>query len=134
MLDAKFIRENPEKVKENIKNRMVSGPQFEVDDFLRVDEKKRLVITEIESLRALRNKLSGATGKPSPEVIEEVKKTKEQIKLLEVDLGELDKKWQWHMDWFPNMLDESVPVGKNESDNVEIKAWSPERGYFGAEE
>lgn len=134
MLDAKFIRENPEKVKENIKNRGLTGLQFEVDGFLRVDEKKRSVMTEIEGLRALRNKLSDAVGKPSPEVIEEVKKTKEQMKILEVDLEKLTKKWQWHMDWFPNMLDESVPVGKNESDNVEVKAWSPERGYFNKSE
>ena len=134
MLDAKFIRENPEKVKENIKNRGLTGPQFEVDDFLRVDEKKRSAITEIEGLRALRNKLSDTTGKPSPEAIEEVKKTKEQIKVLESDLKELEEKWQWHMDWFPNMLDESVPVGKDENDNVEVKAWSPDRKSFAKEE
>ena len=134
MLDAKFIRENPEKVKGNIKNRGLTGPQFEVDDFLRVDEKKRSVMTEIEGLRALRNKLSDAAGKPSPEAIEEVKKTKEQIKVLEVDLEELNKKWQWHMDWFPNMLDESVPAGKDEDGNVEVKAWSPDRSYFAKDE
>jgi len=134
MLDVKFIKDNPEKIKENIKNRGLAGPQFDVSDFLRVDEKKRSVMTEIEGLRALRNKLSDVAGKPSPEVIEEVKKTKEQIKLLEDDLGELDKKWQWHMDWFPNMLDATVPVGKDEADNVEVKAWSPERGYYKLDE
>lgn len=133
MLDAKFIRENPDKVKENINNRGLTGPQFEVDDFLKVDDKKRSVLMEIEGLRGLRNTLSGTAGKPSPEVIQEAKKTREQIKVLEDDLKELDKKWQWYMDWFPNMLDDSVPVGAGEGDNVEVKAWSPEKGYFAKE-
>ncbi len=110
------------------------GPQFEVDDFLRVDEKKRSVLMEIEGLRGLRNELSSNSGKPSPEVIKQAKKTKDQIKVLEDDLNELNKKWQWYMDWFPNMLDDSVPVGKGEDDNVEIKAWAPKRGYFAKEE
>ena len=133
-MDAKFIRENYQKVKENIKNRGLTGPQFEVDEFLRVDEKKRSVMTEIESLRALRNKLSDTAGKPSPEIIAEVKKTKDQIKVLESDLQELDKKWQWHMDWFPNMLDAAVPVGNDEAENVEVRAWSKERGEFNEKE
>lgn len=130
MLDAKFIRENPEKVKENIKNRGLTGPQFEVDDFLKVDQKKRSVLMELEALRGLRNNLSSNSGKPSPEVVQKAKEAKEQIKVLEDDLKELDKKWQWYMDWFPNMLDDAVPVGAGEDDNVEVKAWSPEHGYF----
>jgi seryl-tRNA synthetase len=134
MLDAKFIRENPDKVKENINNRGLTGPQFEVDDFLKVDDKKRSVLMEIEGLRGLRNKLSGSAGKPSPEILEEAKKTREQIKVLEDDLKELDKKWQWYMEWLPNMLDDSVPVGAGEDGNVEVKAWSPEKGYFAKDE
>lgn len=134
MLDIKLIRENPEKVKENIKNRQLNGPQFNVDDFLRVDEKRRSVMMEVEGLRGLKNKLSDFTGKPSPEILEEARKTKEQIKVLETDLQELDKKWQWYMEWFPNMLDDSTPLGKGEEDNVEVKAWSPERKYFAKEE
>lgn len=130
MLDTKFIRENPQKVKENIKKRGLVGPQFEVDEFLRVDEKRRSTMTEIEGLRGLKNKLSGVAEKPSPEVVQEAKKTKEQIKVLESDLKELDKKWQWFMEWLPNILDDSVPAGKDENDNVEVKAWSLERGYF----
>lgn len=133
MLDPKFIRENSQKVKENIKNRGLTGPQFEVDEFLHVDEKRRTLNLEIEGLRGLRNKLSDVSDKPSPKVLEEAKKTKEQIKVLEDDLKTLDAKWQWYMDWFPNMLDASVPLGKDETENVEIKAWSPEKGYFSKE-
>jgi seryl-tRNA synthetase len=132
MLDITFIREHPDKVKENIRMRGLVGPQFLVDEFLRTDEKKRSVTRELEGLRALRNKLSDVSGKPSPKVIEEVKRTKAQIKLLEADLQTLDQKWQWYMEWFPNMLDASVPVGKDASDNVEVRAWAPGRGYFSA--
>lgn len=134
MLDAKYIRENAQKVKKNILDRRLAGPQFDVEEFLKVDDKKKSKLLEIESLRGLRNKLSQTTGKPSPEVLGEARKTREQIKVLEEDLKELDKTWQWHMDWFPNMLDESVPVGKGDEDNVEVKAWSPERGYFSGQE
>jgi len=134
MLDAKYIRENAQKVKKNILDRGLAGQQFDVDEFLRVDDKKKAKLLEIEALRGLRNKLSQTAGKPSLEVLDEARKTREQIKVLEDDLKELDKTWQWHMDWFPNMLDESVSIGEDERDNVEVKAWSPERGYFSGQE
>lgn len=133
-MDAKYIRDNAQKVKKNILDRALTGPQFEVDDFLRIDEKKRSTLTELEALRGLRNNLSGNSGKPSPEVVQKAKEAKEQIKVLEDDLKELDKKWQWYMDWFPNMLDDLVPVGAGEDDNVEVKAWSPDKGYFSKED
>lgn len=134
MLEAEYIRKNPQKVKQNILNRGLSGPQFDVEEFLRVDEKKRAKLLEVESLRRVRNELSQFKGKLSPELLEESKKTRERIKVLEEELRELDKIWQWHMDWFPNMLDDSVPLGKGEEDNLEIKAWSPGRGYFSPQE
>lgn len=133
MLDPKFIRENPEKVKENIQNRGLAGPQFEVDEFLHVDEKKRSLLQEIEGLRGLKNKLSDFSGKPSPEVLEQAKQVKDQLKELEEELKVVETKWQWFMEWFPNMLDPTVPVGKGEDGNIEVKAWGPEKGYFSPE-
>ena len=84
------------------------------------------------------NELDGH-GKPSQRRalkshLDSVKKTKEQMKVLEDDLAKLDDKWRWYMEWFPNMLDEDVPEGTNELDNVEIKAWSPEKGYLSEKE
>ena len=130
MLDPKVIRENPNKVKQNILERGLSGPQFDVDGFLRVDEKRKIVNQELEALRSVRNKLSDTVGKPSEEVITKVRETKESIKALEEALKELNAKWTWYMDWFPNMADPSAPVGKNETSNKEVKAWSPGSGYF----
>lgn len=121
MLDVKYVREHPQELKESVSVRNLSGPQFDVGDFLRIDEKKRSVLQELEGLRALRNKLSDITGKPSQDVINKVKETKEQIKILEDQLKELEVKWQWHMDWFPNIPHPSMPVGKDDSGNVEFK-------------
>ena len=93
MLDPKVIRENPNKVKQNILERGLSGPQFDVDGFLRVDEKRKAINQELEALRSVRNKLSDTVGKPSEEVITKVRETKESIKALEEALKELNAKW-----------------------------------------
>ncbi len=130
MLDIKFIREHPDEVKENIKRRQLTGEQFDVDAFLEVDKKRSELIGEVEALRARRNELSSQKGKPSPEVIEEGKKLKEQIKELEEKLGEIEKKWQWYMDWFPNMLHPDVPDGAGDEENIEFIAWIPGKGYL----
>ncbi|MBU1970493.1 serine--tRNA ligase, partial [Patescibacteria group bacterium] len=132
MLDPNYIREYPEEVKENIRNRGLTGPQFDVADFLQVDEKRRSLMTEIQGLRALKNKLSDSNGQPASQAIQEAKKTKEQIKALECDLEELTKKWQWYLDWFPNMAHASMPIGKDASGNVELKV-SGEKKTFSFE-
>ncbi len=130
MLDINFVRNNLDFVKSNIQNRGLSGEQYEVESFLEIDQKRSKLQIQIDDLRAERNKISAVTGKPDPEIVEKGKLIKEQIKVFEEQLKEIETKWQWYMDWFPNMLDADVPTGKDESENVEIIAWSLENGIF----
>lgn len=134
MLDINFIRENPDQVKENIKRRGLTGEQFDVDAFLGIDTKRNGLMTRADELRARRNEMSSVHDRPSPEVIEEGKRLKEEIKKIEEELSVINNQWQWHMDWFPNMLDESVPDGAGDEDNVEFIAWVPVKGYLSEDE
>ncbi len=130
MLDINFIRNNSDLVKTNIQNRGLSGEQYEIESFLEIDQKRSKLQIQIDDLRAERNKISDVVGRPDPIVIEKGRLIKEQIKVFEDQLKEVETKWQWHMDWFPNMLDPDVPIGKDESENIEIIAWSPQEGQF----
>ncbi len=136
MLDVKFIRENPEKVKQNILNRRVDPKKADVDKLLLLDGRKTKINFEIEQLRATRNKFAGELKDEklrTPEKIAEGKKIKEEIEILEKELKEVEQEWQEIMDWIPNVLADDVPVGKDENDNLEIKAWTPKDGYFSKE-
>jgi len=127
MLDISFIRNNPEVLKQNITNRNLKGEQFDVDAFLELDKKRSELTTEVEKLRALRNIGAQKTQKPSSEEIEKGRKVKEQIKEIEDNLRVVDQKWQLHMDWFPNITHESMPIGSDESGNKEIKVWGEKK-------
>lgn len=133
MLDIKFIRENVEKVKQNIINRKVDSAKADVDKLLLLDARKTQLEKEIDKLREERNKLAEElkdAAKRTPEKIETGKKLKDGIEVLETELKQVVTDWQEIMDWIPNVLASDVPVGKGEDDNLEIKAWTPEDGYF----
>lgn len=133
MLDIKFIREHPEEVKQNILNRRVDPAKADVDKLLLLDARRSKLMTEAEALRAGRNKLAEELKdekKRTPEKVEEGKKLKEGIDVLEDELETVAAEWQQIMDWIPNMLAPDVPLGKDENDNLEIKAWTPQDGYF----
>ncbi|MBI3559049.1 serine--tRNA ligase [Candidatus Gottesmanbacteria bacterium] len=136
MLDIKFICENPEKVKQNILNRRVDPKKADVDKLMLLDGRKIKLNSEIEQLRAAKNKFASELKDEklrTPEKIEEGKKIKEGIEILEKELREVEQEWQEIMDWIPNILADDVPVGKDENDNLEIKAWTSESGYFSKE-
>ena len=134
MLNIDQIRQNPDLLKQNIVRRHLEGPQFDVDHFLAIDSSKNELQREIESLRARRNKLSDVSGKPSPEIIQEVKGIKDQLATLEAQIEELNQQWQWHMDWFPNMPHPAMPEGADDSGNQEIKVWGEKKVFsFAAE-
>ncbi len=117
MLDIKFIRENLELCKtaaEN-KNRVV-----EWDTLLTLDEERRALIGKAEVLRAERNDVSKAR---TDESIARGKAIKEELKMLEETLRETEEKFQQALLTVPNVPDPSVPVGKDESENVEVKKW-----------
>ena len=133
VLDIKFIRENPEQVKQNILNRKVDPAVADVDKLLLLDARKTELQLEVEKMRGLKNKLTDELKDEklrTPEKIEEGKKIKDGIDVLEKEFCEIETQWQKIMDWIPNMLAPEVPLGKDENNNLEIKAWTPKDGYF----
>jgi seryl-tRNA synthetase len=128
MLDIKFLRENPEIVKQNIKNKFQDEKLPLVDEVIELDAKKRDSQKEADNLRAERNKLSkqiGALmGQGKKEEAEEVKKqvavSANRLTELEEQEKELDEKILKIMMTIPNIIDPSVPIGKNDTENVEV--------------
>ena len=133
MLDIKFIRENPELVKENIRKKFQDTKLPLVDEVIDLDAKRRNAITEASELRAQRNKLSKQIGmlmgqaKKDPSKIQEAEAVKEQVRKDAERLEELEKledqykeELQKRMVLIPNMIDPSVPIGPDDSANVEV--------------
>ena len=128
MLDIKFLRENPEVVKKNIENKFQNEKLPLVDEVIELDQKKRDAQQEADSLRANRNKISkeiGALmGQGKKEEAEEAKKKvaefASRLSELEVLEKEYDEKILKNMMVIPNIIDPSVPIGKDDSENVEI--------------
>src|SRR3990167_2411449 len=129
MLDISYIRNNSELLKQNIADRNVKGEQFDVDAFLLIDKKRTELTTKVEKLRAIRNVVSETNGKPSDEDIKKGRGIREQIKVIEYELRGVQARWQVHMDWFPNITHESMPVGADESGNKEIKVWGDKKKF-----
>ncbi len=131
MLDMKFLRENPELVKENIKKKFQEGKLPLVDEVIALDAEYRALKQEGDALRADRNRLSkqiGALmGQGKREEAEAVKKqvTENAQRLSEGEgkCAELEEKIKKIMMTIPNIIDESVPVGKDDSENVEVERY-----------
>ena len=134
MLDIRFIRENPEKVAENCKNR---NNKWDINEFLAVDEKRREVIGEVEALKAERNTVSKEIGALMKEgKKDEAEAKKEAMRVVGDKIAELDTK-QSELDAqlkalamsVPNMCVEATPVGKDEDDNPEVRRWGTPREF-----
>ena len=131
MLDIKFVRENPEIVKQNIKNKFQDSKIGLVDEAIELDEKKRSVQREADALRAERNAVSKQIGmfmaKGQKEEAELAKKkvTESAAKLAELETleGEYEEKLLKVMMSIPNIIDPSVPIGKDDSQNVEVQRY-----------
>jgi len=131
MLDLKFVRENPDIVKENIKKKFQDSKLPLVDEVIELDAKSRAAKQEADDLRANRNKISKEIGalmaQGKKEEAEEVKKkvTEAATKLAELEAleAELSEKVTKIMMVIPNIIDESVPIGKDDSENVEIQKY-----------
>ena len=134
MLDIKFIRENPEIVKENIKKKFQDAKLPLVDQVLELDSKNRAAITEASDIRAQRNALSKQIGvlmgqaKKDPSKLEEAEAVKAQVKAQADRLAELEKLEEEYaqqirhiMLTIPNIIDPSVPIGPDDSANVEVE-------------
>ena len=129
MLDIKFLRENPDVVKQNIKNKFQDSKLELVDEVIELDQKNRDIKNELQSLQANRNKLSkqiGALmGQGKKEEAEEVKKQvtaqADRMAELSADEKEVEENIRKIMMVIPNIIDPSVPIGKDDSENVEIE-------------
>ncbi len=134
MLDMKFVRENPEAVKENIKKKFQDAKLPLVDEVLALDEENRAAVSEANDLRASRNTLSKQVGmlmgqaKKDPSKLAEAEAVKAQVKAnadrlaeLEVKETELAAKIRHIMLQIPNIIDPSVPIGPDDSANVEVQ-------------
>ncbi len=131
MLDLKFVRENPDIVKQNIKNKFQDRKLPLVDEVIALDEQSRAVKQEADSLRAERNKISKQIGalmaQGKKEEAEETKKLvtekSDYLAKLEEKEAELNEKVKSIMMTIPNIIDPSVPIGKDDSENVEIQKY-----------
>lgn len=134
MLDIKFIRENPDAVRENIKKKFQDAKLPLVDELLDLDAKNRAAITEASELRASRNSLSKQIGmlmgqaKKDPTKLQEAEAIKAQVKANAERLAELEKLEEEYsqrirviMLTIPNIIDSSVPIGPDDSANVEVE-------------
>ncbi len=134
MLDIRFVRENPEIVKENIKKKFQDAKLPLVDEVLELDEKNRAAITEASELRASRNTLSKQIGmlmgqaKKDPSKVAEAEAIKAQVKKNADRLAELEALEEQYaarirtiMLNIPNIIDPSVPIGPDDSHNVEVQ-------------
>lgn len=129
MLDIKFLRENPDIVKENIKNKFQDKKLPLVDEVIELDKQSRVTKQEADNLRANRKKISKNIGglmaqgkKEEAEALKaEVAKGAERLAELEKMEGELSEKIRGIMMTIPNIIDPSVPIGKDDSENVEIE-------------
>ena len=129
MLDIKFVRENPEIVKQNIRNKFQDKKLPLVDEVIELDKRNREIKQEVEALRAERNKLSKQIGglmkQGKKEEAEEVKRqvaaSADRINELSAEEAEVEEKLKNNMMVIPNIIDPSVPIGKDDSENVEIE-------------
>ena len=129
MLDIKFVRENPEIVKQNIRNKFQDKKLPLGDEVLELDKRNREIKQEVEALRAERNKLSKEIGglmkQGKKEEAEEVKRqvaaSADRINELSAEEAEVEEKLKTNMMVIPNIIDPSVPIGKDDSENVEIE-------------
>ncbi len=121
MLDIKFIRENPEIVREEIRKRNM---KIDLDSFLNLDEQKRKLQQEVEDLRKKQNEANKILSQNKDEkILSEMKKIKLSLSELEPELKSLEEKIKNILLELPNITHESVPIGKDENDNVVIKKW-----------
>jgi seryl-tRNA synthetase len=134
MIDIKLIRENPDFVKERLKTRDESYIKL-IDRLLEIDEERRRIIKEIESLRAERNEKSKLfpflkkEGKDTTEIQQRVKQIGEIIKNLEDKLQGIENEFNNILYYIPNLPAPDVPIGKDENDNVEIRRWGEPRKF-----
>ncbi len=133
MLDIKLIRENPDAVRQGLKNK---NAEDIVDQILSLDEERRGIIAKVEDLKAKKNQVSAQipamkkAGQDTAPIFAEMKRVGDEIALLDGQQGEVEEKIEFILRRTPNIAHSSVPVGKSAEDNVEVRRWLPEGFSF----
>jgi len=133
MQDIKFIRENPDLVKQGIKNK---NEKDRVDEILTLDEKRRKIISEVEELKAKKNQVSAKipqmkkAGEDTTQIFAEMKKVSDSISELDSKLRDVEVELNELLMFVPNLPHSSVHVGKTPEENVEVRKWTPEKFLF----
>ncbi|MBS7640474.1 MAG: serine--tRNA ligase [Candidatus Bathyarchaeia archaeon] len=137
MIDVKLIREKPDFVRDNIKRRNDPEKLKILEEFIETDKKWRELQTKLNNLRKIRNDISikvaqmKKLGKDPKELLLEAERIQNEIKLLESHAEEYQQKAKYLLMRIPNLLHESVPYGRDENDNIEIRRWgSPPKFDF----
>ena len=129
MLDIKFLRQNPDVVKENIKKKFQDEKLPLVDEVIELDKRNREIKGEVEALRAEKNKVSKEIGacmahgekEKAEELKKKVQENAARMEELSAEEKEVEAKIKKDMMVIPNIIDPSVPIGKDDSQNVEIE-------------
>lgn len=129
MLSIQFIRQNPDLVRESLAKR---GETSGLDEVLRIDEKRRRLIQEAESLRARKKQVSKDIAKMKekpPELLAEMREVGDSIKSLEVEVEHAEAQLNELLLRIPNLVHPGVPIGKDSSDNVVVREWGEPRKF-----
>ncbi|MEN6327132.1 MAG: serine--tRNA ligase [Syntrophomonas sp.] len=132
MLDAKLIRANPEKVEQELQKRNLSGA---LDRFMRLDEERRRILASAEELKNFRNTSSQEVGRmkkagqDATELMEKVRLAGQEIKDFDDQLKAVETDIEAILLGIPNLPHESVPVGKDEKSNLEVRRWGEPRQF-----
>ncbi|HOL18470.1 MAG TPA: serine--tRNA ligase, partial [Bacillota bacterium] len=134
MLDLKFVRENPDKVREAME---LKGEPADLDHLLEYDQERRALLQEVEALKQLRNRVSkeigqgGLRGGELDQKKEEMRQVSDKIKMMDEQLRQIEAAQEQILLRLPNLPDAAVPPGKDEADNVEVRSWGkPPRFSF----
>lgn len=132
MLDLKFVRNNPEKVEENLRKRNMPAS---LEEFLELDKKRRALLVDTEELKNKRNTVSEEIGRlkkageDASQLVEEMREAGEKIKELDEQLREVESEMEEELLGIPNICHKSVPWGETEDDNIELRSWGEETEF-----
>lgn len=126
MLDIKYVRQNPDKVREALENRRATA---DLDKFLKLDEERRNLLFEAEKLKSERNKTSEEiakkkkAGEAVDQIIARMKEVSQKIKEMDEQINQVEAELENILLTIPNIPDDSVPIGQSDEDNVEVRRW-----------
>lgn len=133
MLDIKRIRSNPEEIKALLKRR--NGSDYDIDKIVALDVERREILQEVETLKAEQNKVSKQVpalkkeGKDLAPIFEEMKQLAEKIKTMDGRVKEIDEEMNTKLLYVPNTPNPEIPVGADDTDNVEVRKWGEPRSF-----